>query len=166
MVFKNKWDELLKSININKNDFFYVESRKIHAIKANTIIFELQQSSDITYRVYDYNRLDNGKLRELHLNDVFNLIETPEKPTKQKSISNNPDYLVSNKLFKLKLIDKNSNKKQVYTFPKAKWIQLTIIQGSGTINDFKIKKYDSFLIAHNQDVIAFGRMKFFVYYVE
>ncbi|MCC8176313.1 MAG: class I mannose-6-phosphate isomerase [Bacteroidales bacterium] len=48
-------------------DVFYIPSGRVHAIGAGNLLLEVQQSSDITYRIYDYNRLDkNGKPRELH----------------------------------------------------------------------------------------------------
>ena len=43
----------------------------VHAIKAGTIILETQQNSDITYRLYDYNRLSEGKPRTLHIEKVL-----------------------------------------------------------------------------------------------
>uniref|UniRef100_UPI000ACCF8FC hypothetical protein n=1 Tax=Clostridium sp. NkU-1 TaxID=1095009 RepID=UPI000ACCF8FC len=44
-----------------KGDFFQIDPGCVHAIKGGTLVLETQQSSDITYRVYDYDRLSNGK---------------------------------------------------------------------------------------------------------
>ena len=63
-----KWDELLGKVRVNKGDFFYVPSGTIHAIGKGIVILEIQQSSDITYRVYDYDRKDDaGNPRDLHI---------------------------------------------------------------------------------------------------
>lgn len=68
MVEAGKWDELLRHVDVKAGDFFYVPSGTIHAIGGGVLILETQQSSDITYRVYDYDRKDaEGNLRDLHI---------------------------------------------------------------------------------------------------
>ena len=53
--------------NDNQNDVFYIPAGRIHATGAGIFLAEIQQTSDITYRIYDYDRLnDKGELRELH----------------------------------------------------------------------------------------------------
>lgn len=161
---KNKnWDSLLKKRMIKKNDFVYVESTKIHAIKADTLVFELQQSSDITYRIYDYDRLDKGKPRELHLDQVYDLIKFPDKEISKSEISNQDDFLVSNNLFNLKLIENDSN--QEYEFKNAQWLQVTIIEGEGKINNLDASKYDSFLISYGIKMQLNGKMKCLVSFI-
>lgn len=54
----------------------------MHAIRAGTVLLEVQQSSDITYRLYDYDRLQNGKPRALHIQQSKDVIQSPyEAPT-------------------------------------------------------------------------------------
>lgn len=62
-------EELLDWKPVQAGDFFYIPAGTVHAIGAGVTLVEIQQNADITYRLYDYNRLDNGKLRELHLDD-------------------------------------------------------------------------------------------------
>lgn len=163
-IDQHQWDQLLKKQPIKKDDFIYVPAKKIHAIKANTLIYELQQSSDITYRVYDYDRLDNGQKRELHLDHVFNLIETPDQDLAPEKISNLADYLVANEQFYLKVIDNDQTNQ--YQFKDAKWIQLSVIEGSAKINNLAAKKFDSFLIANNNDVIIEGKCKCLISFIK
>ena len=163
-IDQHQWDQLLKKQPIKKDDFIYVPAKKIHAIKANTLIYELQQSSDITYRVYDYDRLDNGQKRELRLDHVFNLIETPDQDLASEKISNQADYLVANEQFYLKVI--NNDQTNQYQFKDAKWIQLSVIEGSGKINNLAAKKFDSFLIANNNDVIIEGKCKCLISFIK
>ena len=59
------------SIRVHKGDFFQIDPGCLHAIKGGTLILETQQNSDITYRVYDYDRLQNGKPRELHVEQLY-----------------------------------------------------------------------------------------------
>lgn len=61
MVHDGRWDELIRKVTIRKGDFFQINPGTVHAIKAGTLILETQQSSDITYRLYDYGHLQNGK---------------------------------------------------------------------------------------------------------
>src|SRR5690554_5282338 len=68
MIKDNRWQELIKLKPIKKGDFFQINPGTVHAIKGGTVLLETQQSSDVTYRLYDYDRLDNGKPRELHIN--------------------------------------------------------------------------------------------------
>lgn len=162
-VENKQWNDLLKKKEIKKGDFVYVESTKIHAIKSNTLIFELQQSSDITYRVYDYDRLDKGKPRELHLDQVYDLVKFPDRDTLQTNISNKKDYLVANNLFNLKLIE--NKEVQEYEFENANWLQVSVIEGSGEVNDLEANKYDSFLIAFGEKLKLKGNIKCLVSFV-
>lgn len=77
MVKEGRWTELIREIPIKKGDFFQIDPGTVHAIKAGTLILESQQSSDITYRLYDYGRLQNGKPRPLHLEKSLDVIEVP-----------------------------------------------------------------------------------------
>ncbi|MHA7059231.1 type I phosphomannose isomerase catalytic subunit [Aquimarina sp. M1] len=64
---KGNIEELLNFENISKGDSYFINAGKIHAIGAGSLIAEIQQTSDITYRVYDWGRLDDqGNARELH----------------------------------------------------------------------------------------------------
>lgn len=78
MIENNKWNELLQRVKIKPGDFFYVPSGSIHALCKGILVLETQQSSDTTYRVYDYDRRDqDGNLRELHLEKAIQVTTTP-----------------------------------------------------------------------------------------
>lgn len=73
-----EWDKLLRRVKVQAGDFVYVPSGTIHAIGAGIVILETQQSSDITYRVYDYDRTDaNGNERELHVERSLEVTKVP-----------------------------------------------------------------------------------------
>jgi len=77
---EGKWDDLLRRVKIKPGDFFYVPSGTIHALCEGTLVLETQQSSDTTYRVYDYDRRDaEGNLRELHLEKAIEVTTIPHK---------------------------------------------------------------------------------------
>lgn len=73
----------LQKIRIRKGDVYYVEAGTIHAIGAGALIAEIQENSNLTYRLYDYKRLDkNGKMRELHIEQALQAanLKGSEKP--------------------------------------------------------------------------------------
>lgn len=75
-------EKYLRKVPIQKDDVFYIEAGTVHAIGAGALIAEIQESSNLTYRLYDYNRVDrDGKARELHIDkalDVANLKSSAE----------------------------------------------------------------------------------------
>jgi len=89
MITEGRWKELLREIPIKKGDFFQINPGTIHAIKAGTLLLESQQSSDITYRLYDYDRLQNGKKRELHIEKSLDVIEVPFTERKAQGTEGN-----------------------------------------------------------------------------
>ncbi|HJA93613.1 MAG TPA: class I mannose-6-phosphate isomerase [Candidatus Eisenbergiella merdipullorum] len=61
-------EKYLQKVPVKKNDLFYIEAGTIHAIGAGALIAEIQESSNLTYRLYDYDRTDkNGRKRQLHI---------------------------------------------------------------------------------------------------
>jgi mannose-6-phosphate isomerase len=80
LIHEGKWNELLRRVKIKPGDFFYVPSGTIHALCEGTLVLETQQSSDTTYRVYDYDRRDvEGNLRELHLYKAIDVTTVPHQ---------------------------------------------------------------------------------------
>ncbi|GGC78674.1 mannose-6-phosphate isomerase, class I [Enterococcus wangshanyuanii] len=80
MIKEGRWDDLLRKVPVKKGDFFYVPSGTIHAIGKGIMILETQQSSDTTYRVYDYDRKDDqGQTRELHIQQSVDVTTVPAK---------------------------------------------------------------------------------------
>lgn len=74
-------EELMNYISVKKGETYFIPSGMVHAICRGILIAEIQQNSNITYRVYDYNRRGaDGKLRELHVNDALSVIEKIPDP--------------------------------------------------------------------------------------
>lgn len=68
-------EKYLNKVSVNKGDLFYIKSGTVHAIGAGTMVAEIQENSNLTYRLYDYNRVDkNGKLRELHIDKALEVL--------------------------------------------------------------------------------------------
>ncbi|MCM3670918.1 mannose-6-phosphate isomerase, class I [Mesobacillus maritimus] len=99
MVEQGEWDKLLRRIKVKAGDFVYVPSGTIHAIGKGIVILETQQSSDITYRVYDYDRTDAaGNKRELHLERSIQVTTVPHQDANVEQIENVIGDLVEKKL--------------------------------------------------------------------
>lgn len=67
-------EKFLQKVPVKKDDLFFIEAGTIHAIGAGALIAEIQENSNLTYRLYDYNRRDkDGNLRELHIDKALDV---------------------------------------------------------------------------------------------
>ncbi|MDD3173967.1 MAG: mannose-6-phosphate isomerase, class I, partial [Herbinix sp.] len=146
MIDDNQWQKLIKLIPIKRGDFFQIEPGTVHAIKKGTVILETQQNSDITYRLYDYGRLDNGKLRELHIEKSIDVITCPHIDKEvglnvTKSENFDQKVLIHCDYYTVQKIDLHGEQ----DFVQDKSFQnVSVISGSGLIDGQQIKKGDCF----------------------
>ena len=76
LVAEGRLDRVLRPLRVQAGDVVYLPARTVHAIGAGILLYELQQTSDITYRIYDWNRVDaGGKPRELHLEQALQVLD-------------------------------------------------------------------------------------------
>lgn len=86
--------EILNEVQVSKGDVFFLETGTIHAIGKGIVIAEIQQTSDITYRIYDWDRRDaDGKARELHVDQAleamnYDVTDTKKEYSKEVNKSN------------------------------------------------------------------------------
>ena len=104
----DKVEDLLQNVPVEKGDVFFIPAGLVHAIGKGAVIAEIQQSSDITYRIYDYKRTDdNGNERELHTEqalDVINFSASKNPKTPYKALLNEVTTLVSCDYFTTNII--------------------------------------------------------------
>ena len=150
MIAEDRWDELLQVRPIKQGDFFQIEPGTVHAIQRGTMILEIQQSSDITYRMYDYNRLQNGKLRPLHLEKCRDVIHCPHRDvelTREKKIT--ADYEIEEMVqCAFYAVEHALIHGQMERSAQPLYEMIDVIDGEGTINGTAIKKGDHFVIPH------------------
>lgn len=81
----NTLDKHLQKVSVRKGDVYYVPAGTVHGIGRGLLIAEIQESSNVTYRVFDYNRTDkNGKKRELHFDKAVRVMNmNPSSDVKQ-----------------------------------------------------------------------------------
>lgn len=137
-VKNNNIIPLLNKYKIKSGDAFYIPSGVIHAIQKGTFLAEIQQSSDLTYRLYDYDRVDiNNKKRELHTNKAQNAIDysnnTPPKIeyTKRKNQAN---QIVDSEFFTVSILDINQTIIRDYTLIDS-FIAYMCVEGECQILD-------------------------------
>lgn len=147
-IQENEWDKLIRRIPIHRGDFFQINPGCVHAIKAGTLILETQQNSDITYRLYDYGRLQNGKPRELHIEKCLDVITVPHKDVQPVM-----ETYQTGQYQRIRLIDcpyytvekwvvqDKCNIRMDYPF-----MNVSVIQGEGTVNGEKIGKGSHFIL--------------------
>lgn len=149
MIHEGRYEELIKNVPVRKGDFLQITPGTVHAIKGGFTILETQQSSDITYRVYDYGRLVNGKERPLHVQQSIDVITVPDRAG-EEALSHT-DGLPENTLnelisceyytvWKLQVAGETAVE-QKYPFLLA-----SVLNGSGTLDGVPVKKGDHFIL--------------------
>lgn len=141
--------EVLHAVPVQKGDVLFIESGTIHAIGKNILIAEIQQNSNVTYRVYDYGRVGkDGRKRDLHIEKA--LAVTRRIPI-VKDKSSYPhiadcDYFTVDKLN----LDGNVMKKMGGNVSKASFASILMLDGEGTITSGEetasFRKGDSFFL--------------------
>jgi mannose-6-phosphate isomerase len=151
MIDKNQWHQLLIKKPVKKGDFIYVPSGTIHALGKGILILETQQSSDTTYRLYDYDRLDDkGNLRELHIEKSIEVSKIPhQNPVLDiKEINFGTSHIthfVGNQFFTVQKWVIHDHFELNHDYYKL----FSVIGGSGSINGEKISKGDHFIVCAN-----------------
>ena len=136
LINEGRWNDLLRRVKIKPGDFFYVPSGTIHALCEGTLVLETQQSSDTTYRVYDYDRRDTGgNLRELHLEKAIAVTTVPfqeEKVTPKIEEWENVTIItfVESEHFSVYKWKIHSH---AYFFYEHKYLLMSVINGYGTL---------------------------------
>lgn len=142
LIKEEKWDELLIHKELKEGDVFYIPSGTVHGINEGSILYSVQCSSKPALRLYNYNRHLLDEAYKLNTNEALENIIIPyiEPSFKPKN-----DVLVDTKKFKLLKIKNNGIKE--YSFDDARWLQVSVINGSGVLNDkYDIKTGTSFIV--------------------
>lgn len=141
MVEEGRWGELLNELPIKAGDFFQIDPGTVHAIKGGTVILESQQSSDVTYRVYDYDRKqDDGTLRPLHMQQALDVIDFDQVPPTTGAVELGDEpvaELESNSCYTVELIRAAGP----LTVPTPHdFTCVSVVEGEGTLNGMPVKK--------------------------
>ncbi len=151
MVSDGRWKELLREIPIHKGDFFQIDPGCLHAIKGGTMILETQQSSDVTYRFYDYDRLQDGKPRPLHIEKSLAVTTVPFSPAHtDASVTNEGDakvtHLVTSPYYSVYHCNLAGQTRMDWTQP---FVNISILSGEGKLDGMPVQKGDHLLLTAN-----------------
>ncbi len=152
-IKENRLTELLNFYPVKSGECYFIPSGTVHAIGKGCLICEIQQNSNLTYRVYDYGRVDkNGNPRELHV----------EKALKVSNLQRHENNVLigqtigASKYFSVKKLSGNN----LILAPKNSFQCVTCISGYGTIDGQTISKGDSYFVpANHKEYIIKGSVE-------
>ncbi len=143
LIHDERWSDLLNYVPMKKGDFVQIDPGTLHAITGGVMLLEVQQNSDITYRVYDYDRLKDGKPRQLHLKQSLEVIRTSNVLTQDQVIHTKPgdndlQELITTPDYKVWTMQVNGE----VTMPahSQSFLIASIVSGSGLIDGQQVSK--------------------------
>ena len=151
MIEQKRWNEFIREVPVHKGDFFFIAPGTVHAIKGGTLLLETQQNSDVTYRVYDYDRPgSDGKPRALHIAESIDVITAPFEeslPQKNphKTINKNFGELVSCPYFSVWTLGVQGRAEIVQD---QKFMLVSVVEGAGTVDGKAVRKGSHFILPY------------------
>ncbi|MGL4589002.1 MAG: type I phosphomannose isomerase catalytic subunit [Mycoplasmatales bacterium] len=168
-ITAGKCEDFLKYVPVKKDDFFFIPAGTVHAIKGGTKILEVQQSSDITYRLYDYNRPDDqGNLRELHVEKSLDVIDYKSNSLITDYSAHMTDKMnvytyTDNNFFCVQIIEANTS----FTYEHGQdYVLGVILNDQSKLDNHPFTKYESFIIPHGQTIRVKAGTKMLISYAK
>ena len=170
IINTDKIVEYLNYIDVKKGDAIYVSSGTVHALLGKTLVAEVQQNSNITYRMYDWGRIGNdGKPRELHIEKSLDVINIGQKP-QIKNIKNDEEKInvVKSEFFTTNKINVSGTYEE--NVSEESFLAINVIEGKGILKirekTYEIEKGDSFIIpASSKKYIIEGKVELLESYI-
>ena len=168
MVENDTITDALARYEVNEGDVFFIPAGRIHAIGAGCFVAEIQQTSDVTYRIYDYKRKDkDGNYRELHTQQASESIDytvLPNYRTEYDLVKNEGVQIAECPYFTTAVYDLNEPMTLDYSELDS-FVILIAVKGEGTITangeEMKLAKGDTILLpATTGEVKIKGTVKF------
>ena len=130
-----RWDDLVNRLPVASGDFFDIPPGVVHAIVGGTLVIEVQQCSDITYRVWDYDRPQaDGTLREIHFSQALDVIDydapTPSSGTIRAEEVDGVTHLLSTAEFSVDRLRVDGAMALAQPWP---FLCLSVVDGSGEL---------------------------------
>ena len=132
--------DILNQVPVKRGDVFFIPSGTVHAIGAGILICEIQQNSNTTYRVYDYNRRDkDGNFRPLHIEKALEVSNLMKSPALTPTADGCDVLLTSCSYFDVRRLCISD--KKIITVDKTSFVSLIVTEGRGSIS-WESKKMD------------------------
>jgi mannose-6-phosphate isomerase len=148
----------LNFTQVEKGELYYLPAGRVHAIGQGVMLAEIQQTSDVTYRVYDYDRIDKvtGKQRDLHIEESIDAIDFKDVQEYKTSYSKNvneSNLMIDTPYFKANYI--NASKELHLSYKKNESFKIYICtEGNAVLKienqEMSIKKGETILMAANE----------------
>ena len=144
--------EALNFYQVKPGETYMINPGTIHAIGAGVRLIEIQQNSNLTYRLFDYLRQDDqGNYRELHIEKALKVIDF----NKYEKEEIHGDLLQKNKYFTVER--KEIEDELSINADKDSFITFTMIEGQGYVNDIPYRQFDTFLVPHGKVAVVRGK---------
>lgn len=145
-IEEKRLTDYLRFVPVKKGESYFIPSGTIHAICAGCLICEIQQNSNITYRVYDYGRRDkNGNERELHVAKALDVTNTRAVESRELNIETSEGILKgANKFFNASLIELDGER--AFPSDKGSFRCFTVLDGEGSVGNVAVKKGESVFV--------------------
>ena len=160
-IEKGALDEVLNTVPVQRGDVFFIEAGTIHAIGEGIVVAEIQQNSNVTYRVYDYGRVGaDGKTRELHIDRALD-VAVLDQPKTDWDFG---EHIGACDCFVVDLIQLEEGAELSGTVTEDSFLSLLVVEGSGTVKnqeeEMDVRVGDSlFLPADSGEYLLSGAMK-------
>lgn len=156
--------KILDALNffpVKRGDYFLIKSGTIHAIGKGVQLIEIQQNSNLTYRLYDYDRTDKfGNKRELHIDKALDVINLNKYHREE---NNNSNKIGDTPYFQVEKID--IDKELTLEANKDSFMSFTFIEGEGKVNDIDYKIYDTFFLPYGKKCVIKGKSTIILSYL-
>ena len=137
----NTIEECLNFFKVKPGDTFLINPGTIHAIGKGVRLIEIQQNSDLTYRLYDYQRKDkNGNYRELHIDKALKVIDYHKYNGQQIE----GDVLADNQYFKV--VRKEIKGQMTLSANEGSFLSFTFVKGRGKVDNIDYQEFDTFFL--------------------
>lgn len=151
LIDENRWDDIIDRLPVKQNDYVYVESGTLHALTAGSLVYEIQQSTDITYRFYDYDRTDkDGNKRPLQLNKAVDVIEVDNR---SESIPCEKEKLYLHSYYTVEVKDAEGSLKN----DSDVFCVVTLLSGEITVEGETVKMGSSLILLPHEEIAFEGK---------
>lgn len=145
----------LNKIYVKPGDIYLIKPGTIHAIGEGITLLEIQESSKLTYRVYDFNRIDkNGNKRELHVSKAMDVLNFSKLDIQNL----NKEEVIKTNYFEV-YKGKNLNENKIDIIKSS---IITIIEGNGFIEETEVSKFKSYFVLPCEKLKLKGNFEYFV----
>lgn len=152
---------LLNFFKVKKGETYFIPSGTIHAIGGGVTLIEIQQNSTLTYRLYDYDRIDkDGKKRELHIDKALKVIDYKKY---------NPIHFDGDILGKCPYFityEREIDGEASFEAPLSSFLSLTCVEGEGKIGTYEYHRGDTFFLPASKKASVSGTGRFILVSVE